>query len=121
MEDTEKQAPAAKKDDIRDTLRSGMTIQVHEKIKDVSPDGKERERVQVFEGIILGVRGAGLSRTMTVRKESDGYGVEKIYPVYSPVIDKIVLTKVAKTRRAKLAFLMNPKKRFGRKLKEKKA
>jgi len=101
-----------------DSLRTGMTVKVHEKIKEVSPDGKERDRIQVYEGIILGVRGAGPSRTMTVRKSADGWGVEKIYPVNSPVIDKIELVKTAKIRRAKLNFMANPKKPFRRKLKE---
>jgi len=102
-------------------LRPGMTVKVHEKIKEVSPDGKERDRIQVYEGMILVLRGSGLSRTMTVRKNADGWGVEKIYPVLSPVIDKIEVVKQAKVRRAVLKYLSNPRKPFGRKLKEKKA
>lgn len=99
-------------------LKPGMTIRLHEKIKDVSPKGEERERIQIFEGMIMAIRGAGLSRTMTLRKVSKGHGVEKIYPINSPVIDKIELVKQAKVRRAKLWFLANPKRRFRRKLKE---
>lgn len=99
-------------------LKPGMTVRVHEKIKDVSPKGEERERVQVFEGIIMGLRGSGVSRTMTVRKVSKGFGVEKIYPLNSPVVDKIELVKTAKVRRAKLWYLDNMKRRFKRKLKE---
>jgi large subunit ribosomal protein L19 len=101
-----------------DDLRPGMTVRLHERIKDISPKGEERSRIQVFEGMILGLRGAGVSRTLTIRKVSKGYGVEKIYPINSPVIDKIELVKVAKVRRAKLSYLKNLKRRFKRKLKE---
>lgn len=99
-------------------LRSGMTVKVHEKIEDVTPKGEKRTRIQIFEGIILGIRGSGISRTMTVRKVSDGVGVEKIYPMSSPVVSKIELVKTAKVRRAKLNYLVDRKNRFRRKLKE---
>lgn len=102
----------------QDALRPGMTVRVHEKIEDVTPKGEKRIRVQIFEGLILGIRGAGISKTMTVRKVSGGIGVEKIYPISSPVIAKVEVVKTAKVRRAKLSFLTNPKKRFRRKLKE---
>jgi large subunit ribosomal protein L19 len=101
-----------------DQLRAGQTVRLHERIKDVSAKGEERERIQVFEGIILGVRGAGVSKTLTIRKVSDGIGVEKIYPLHSPVIAKIELVKTARVRRAKLSFLNNLKTRFKRKLEE---
>jgi large subunit ribosomal protein L19 len=101
-----------------DRLQPGQTVRVHERIIDVNPKGEERQRVQVFEGIILGMKGAGIARTMTVRKVSGGVGVEKIYPINSPVIDKIELVKTAKVRQAKLGFLKNLKRRFKRKLKE---
>ena len=101
-----------------DELHAGQTVRLHERIKDVSPKGEERERVQVFEGIILGVKGAGISRTLTIRKVSDGVGVEKIYPINSPLIAKIELVKTAKVRRAKLHYLIDIKNRFKRKLKE---
>ncbi len=105
-------------EDIRNTLEAGMTVRVHEKIKDVSPKGEERERIQIFEGIVLAVRGAKLSRTMTVRKVTEGFGVEKIYPLFSPVVDKVELVKTAHVRRAKLWFLSDKKYPFRRKLKE---
>lgn len=105
-------------EDIKDSVKAGMTVRVHEKIKDVSPKGEERERIQIFEGIILAVRGAGVSRTMTVRKVTEGFGVEKIYPMNSPVVDKVELVKTAHTRRAKLWFLSDKKYPFRRKLKE---
>ena len=127
---TEPAAPAAKQTSHSqavlivvkpEELKSGMTVRVHERIKDVNAKGEERERIQVFEGIVLAVRGAGISRTMTVRKEAGGFGVEKIYPIFSPVMEKIELVKTAKTRRAKLWYLGNVKKPFERKLKEKRA
>jgi len=115
----EKAEPAYKAKLVNiDELHAGQTVRLHERIKDVSPKGEERERVQVFEGIILGVKGAGISRTLTIRKVSDGVGVEKIYPINSPVIAKIELVKTAKVRRAKLAYLIDIKNRFKRKLKE---
>lgn len=101
-----------------DELRPGQTIRVHERIVDVSPKGEERQRIQVFEGIILGIRGAGISKSFTIRKVSGGIGVEKIFPINSPVIAKIELVKTARVRRAKLSFLNNLKRRFKRKLKE---
>lgn len=100
-------------------VRSGQTVRIHERIKDITPKGEVRERIQIFEGIVLGIKGAGLSRTLTIRKiSSGGFGVEKIYPVNSPVVSKIELVKTAKVRRAKLSFLQNAKSGFKRKLKE---
>ena len=99
-------------------IRPGMTVQIHERILDISPKGEERERTQVFEGIVLGVRGAGNKKTVTVRKISHGVGVEKVFPLASPNVTKIEVIKVARVRRAKLTFLKNLKKRFKKKLKE---
>jgi large subunit ribosomal protein L19 len=107
----------SKLDDFNE-LKPGQTIRLHERIKDISPKGEERERIQVFEGIILAMGGSGISRTITLRKVSKGFGVEKIYPINSPVVAKIELVKSAKVRRAKLNYLKNPKRRFKRKLKE---
>lgn len=99
-------------------LQAGQTVRLHERIKDVSPKGEERERIQVFEGMILALGGKGISRTLTIRKVSDGIGVEKIYPINSPVVAKIELVKTAKVRQAKLGFLKNLKLGFKRSLKE---
>lgn len=99
-------------------LQAGQTVRLHERIKDVSPKGEERERIQVFEGMILALGGKGISRTITVRKVSDGIGVEKIYPINSPVIAKIELVKTAKVRQAKLGFIKKAKLGFKRSLKE---
>lgn len=94
----------------------GMTIRIHQKIKDVNPKGEEKERVQVFEGIVLARKhGAEKGATVTVRKISNGVGVEKIFPINLPSIVKIEKKKQAKVRRAKLGYLRTAKK----KLKEK--
>ncbi|KKW44382.1 MAG: 50S ribosomal protein L19 [Parcubacteria group bacterium GW2011_GWA2_56_7] len=105
-------------------IKPGMVVRVHEIIKDMNAKGEERERVQVFEGMVLGLRGSDVSRTMTIRRVNKGYGVEKIYPLASPHIKKIEVVRQFKVRRAKLGFLRGTvkrgvmKKRFGRKLKE---
>jgi large subunit ribosomal protein L19 len=96
-------------------INSGMIVRVHEKIKDINSKGEERERVQVFEGMVLGVRGGGVSRTITVRKDSKGFMVEKIFPLSSPKIDKIEIVKEHRVKRAKLTYLRG---RFKRKMKE---
>lgn len=92
----------------------GAVLKIHEKIEDVNGKGEKRERIQLFEGLVLGVRGSGASKTFTIRKETDGFGVEKIFPVSSPNIVKVESLKVYKVRRAKLDFV----KDFGRKFKE---
>ncbi len=96
-------------------LRPGMVVRVHEKIKDVSPKGEIRERVQVFEGIILGIKGKAIGRTMTVKKDAKGWMVEKIFPLASPNIDKVEILKQYKPRRAKLTFLRG---KYKKKMKE---
>lgn len=95
-------------------LKAGMTVRVHEKIKDIDAKGKERTRVQVFEGIILSVRKPKtINGSILVRKIShNNIGVEKIFPLKSPLIDKIEVVKEIKTRRAKLYFLPDYKKRL---------
>ena len=96
-------------------IKPGMLVRVHERIKDTNSKGEDRERVQVFEGLVMGVRGAGPSRTTTIRKDSKGWMVEKIYPLSSPNIEKIEVVKTYRVRRAKLAYLRGA---FNRKLKE---
>ncbi len=83
-------------------FRVGDTVRVDVKII----EGK-RERIQAFEGIVISRKGAGISETFTVRKVSYGVGVERIFPVHSPSIDKITVIKKGKVRRAKLTFLRN--------------
>jgi len=99
-------------------VKPGMTIRVHKKIKEKNPKGEEKERVQIFEGMVLGRKhGREKGATITVRKISEGIGVEKIFPLYSPNIVKIEIKKQAKVRQAKLGYLRTYKKR----LQEKKA
>jgi len=102
------------KDNKLPELKSGMTVKVHEKIKDLDAKGKERTRVQVFEGVILAVKKAKTpSGTILVRKISHaGVGVEKIFPIHSPLVDKIEVLKSIKARRSKLYFLRDYKKRL---------
>ncbi|PIP18032.1 MAG: 50S ribosomal protein L19 [Parcubacteria group bacterium CG_4_10_14_0_8_um_filter_35_7] len=94
-------------------IKPGMTIRVHQKIKEVNPKGEEKERIQVFEGMVLSRKGGKTpSATITVRKISFGVGVEKIFPLYSPMITKIEVVKKAKVRRAKLYYLRGYKKKL---------
>ncbi|PIR47327.1 50S ribosomal protein L19 [Candidatus Uhrbacteria bacterium CG10_big_fil_rev_8_21_14_0_10_50_16] len=90
-------------------LKPGMVIRVHEIIKDTNAKGEERQRVQVFEGTLLGLNGSGITRTMTVRKVTGEIGVEKIYPLSSPHVEKVEIVKTLRVRRAKLWFLRKGK------------
>ncbi len=94
-------------------IKPGMTVQVHQKIKEKNAKGVEKERIQIFEGMVLGVkRPKEIGATITVRKISDGIGVEKIFPINSPVIEKIVPVKQAAVRQAKLGYLRTSKKKL---------
>lgn len=98
-------------------LKPGMTVRVYQKIKELNTKGEEKERVQYFEGIIIGKKhGKEAGATITVRKVSDGVGVEKIFPLNLPTITKVEIKKIAEVRRAKLNFL---KTGYKKKLKEK--
>jgi len=84
----------------RPHLRSGDIVRVSTKVTE-----GDKTRVQVFEGTVIGIRGSGPSATFTVRRETGKYGVERIFPVYSPLITVIDIVKRQKVRRAKLNYL----------------
>lgn len=97
--------------------KPGMVVKVHQKIKETNTKGEEKERIQIYEGTIIAVRhNKEVGATITVRKVSEGIGVEKIFPIHSPVIEKIEIVKSMRVRRAKLQFLR--KTEYKRKLKE---
>lgn len=81
-------------------FRAGDTVRVHVRIKE-----GEKERIQIFEGLVIYRHGGGISATFTVRKISSGVGVEKIFPLHSPMIAKIEVVRLGKVRRAKLSYI----------------
>jgi large subunit ribosomal protein L19 len=96
-------------------ITPGDTVKVHVKVKE-----GEKERVQVFQGIIIGIKGGGMRTSFTVRKVSEGVGVERIFPLNSPSIDRLEVLRHGKVRRAKLYFLREKLGKAGR-LKERRA
>ena len=103
-------------------LHPGDTVRVHVRVKETNvkeeikgkPKETERERVQVFEGLVIGLRGSGARATMTVRKVSFGEGVERIFPLNARTIERIEVVKHARVRRAKLYYLRERKGKAGR-------
>ncbi|MCR4990642.1 MAG: 50S ribosomal protein L19 [Lachnospiraceae bacterium] len=91
----------------------GDTVKVYGKIKEGN-----RERVQVYEGTVLKIQGTGARKTFTVRKNSNGVGVEKTWPMYSPLVEKVEIVRKGKVRRAKLFYLRD---RIGKSAKVKEA
>lgn len=81
-------------------IEIGDTVKVHVKIRE-----GEKERIQVFEGTVIARRGSGVSETFTVRRISYGVGVEKVFPIHSPNVDKVELVRHGKIRRSKLYYL----------------
>jgi large subunit ribosomal protein L19 len=103
--------------DPNSQLKPGVVVRVHLKIKEMTPKGEERERIQVFGGTIIAKKGRSAeTATITVRKIASGVGVERIFPLRMPTIAKIEVAKEMRTRRAKLYFLRDNRKK---KLKEK--
>jgi large subunit ribosomal protein L19 len=92
-------------------FRVGDTVRVHGKIKEGN-----RERIQIFEGTVLKIQGGSNRETFTVRKISNGVGVEKTWPMHSPNVEKVEVVRQGKVRRAKLNYLRN---RIGKKAKVK--
>lgn len=92
-------------------VKVGDTVRVHVKVKEGS-----RERIQVFEGTVIAKKHGGIEETFTVRRISYGIGVEKVFPLHSPVIEKIETVRTGKVRRAKLYYLRD---RVGKKAKVK--
>lgn len=100
-------------EDIRQNLEPGMIVKVHQKIKETNTKGEEKERIQVYEGMVIAVKhGEGASATVTVRKVSEGIGVEKIFPIHSPVVAKIELVRQMKVRQARPYYLRDYKKKL---------
>ncbi|MGC8724271.1 MAG: 50S ribosomal protein L19 [Acidobacteriota bacterium] len=81
-------------------FKAGDTVRVHVKVRE-----GEKERLQVFQGVVIARKHGGLRETVTVRKISGGMGVERIFPLHSPIIDKIEVVSEGKIRRAKLYYL----------------
>ena len=104
-------------EDIRLGLKTGMIVKVYQKVKELNTKGEEKERIQIFEGTVLCVKhGKEAGATVTVRKISEGIGVEKIFPIHSPVVEKIELVRQLKIRKAKAFYVRT----YTKKLKEKK-
>ena len=91
-------------------FRVGDTVRVDIKIDETDASGKKKTRIQAFEGLVMAIKGAGVSKTLTVRKVSGNVGVEKTLPVNSPIIDTIVVVRKGKVRRAKLNYIRDLKK-----------
>ena len=84
------------------SFKAGDTVAVHYKVKEGN-----KERIQVFEGVVIRVSGGSIAKNFTVRKVSSGVGVERIMPINSPMIEKIEVKRIGKVRRARLYYLRN--------------
>ena len=94
-------AASTKRDDLPD-FRAGDTVKVHVKVTEGT-----RSRVQVFQGVVIRIQGSGIGRTFTVRKVSFGVGVERTFPLHSPIFEEIEIVTRGDVRRAKLYYLRN--------------
>ena len=93
----------------RPQMQAGDTVKVHVKVRE-----GDKERIQVFEGIVIGMHRGGARASFTVRKVSFGQGVERIFPLHSPIIQKVEVVRTAKVRRAKLYYLRDLKGKAAR-------
>ena len=93
----------------RPAMRSGDTVRVHVRVRE-----GDKERIQIFEGVVIGLHRGGTRASFTVRKVSFGQGVERIFPLHSPTIAKVDLVRSARVRRAKLFFLRELKGKAAR-------
>jgi len=93
----------------RPQMKSGDTVRVHVKVRE-----GDKERIQVFEGIVIGMHRGSARATFTVRKVSFGQGVERIFPLHSPIIDHVDIVRSARVRRAKLYYLRELKGKAAR-------
>src|ERR671918_3110052 len=84
-------------------FQPGDTVRVHVRIK----ESETKERLQVFEGVVIARKGGGIRETFTVRKTSFGVGVERVFPLHAPIVGKIELVRRGRVRRAKLYYLRN--------------
>jgi large subunit ribosomal protein L19 len=100
----------------RPDMRSGDTVRVHVKVRE-----GDKERIQIFEGLVIGMHRGGSRATFTVRKVSFGQGVERIFPLHSPTIDRVEVVRSAKVRRAKLYFLRELRGKAARMKEQKRA
>ena len=99
----EKLIELVEKDQLKTDIpefKAGDTVAVHYKVKEGN-----KERIQVFEGVVIRVAGGGISKNFTVRKVSSGVGVERIMPINSPLIEKIEVKRIGKVRRSRLYYL----------------
>lgn len=103
------------RNDIPD-FRYGDTVRVHVRVVE-----GDKERIQLYEGVVINRRGEGLSETITVRKISHGVGVERIFPLHTPTVAKIEVVKRGKARRAKLFYLRERTGKAALKVKEQEA
>jgi large subunit ribosomal protein L19 len=93
----------------RPAMRSGDTVRVHVRVRE-----GDKERIQIFEGVVIGQHRGGTRASFTVRKVSFGQGVERIFPLHSPTISKVEVVRSAKVRRAKLYYLRDLKGKAAR-------
>ena len=99
MSDMSQVESAYLRDDMPE-FRSGDTVRVHTKVVE-----GEKERIQIFTGIVIGQQGRGINRTFTVRRISYGEGVERVFPLHSPRLEKVEVEREGKVRRARLNYL----------------